>query len=70
MHVTELSYDEKLQLKEELFYGSDFLPDMNECQKAEIEEAMCADDISDELVHELYYHYDFIKDDFWFNMED
>lgn len=68
MNVRELDYGELLQLKEELCYGADALPDMTEEQKRICAEAFCADDIPDELVFSLYDGIHFVKEDFWVNM--
>lgn len=68
MRVTELNNDEMLQLKEALFYGADILPEMTDKQKVEIENALCTDDIPDELVHNLYADIYFVEEDFWCNV--
>ena len=69
MNVRELDYGELLQLKEDLCYGSDILPEMTEEQKKICNEAICADDIPDELVFELYDGINFVKEDFWVNIK-
>ena len=68
MNVPELDYEELLELKENLCYGADVLPEMTEEQKRICEEAFCADDIPDELVFALYDGIHFVKEDFWINM--
>ena len=68
MNVRELDYGELLQLKEELYYGADILPEMTEEQRKICDEAVCADDIPDELVFELYDGIVFVKEDFWVNV--
>lgn len=68
MNVRELNYGELLQLKEELYYGTDILPEMTEEQKKTCDEAACADDIPDELVFELYDGISFVEEDFWVNV--
>lgn len=68
MNVRELDYGELLQLKEELCYGADIIPEMTEEQKKICDEAMCADDIPDELVFGLYDGISFVKEDFWVNV--
>ena len=68
MNVRELDYEELLELKENLCYGADVLPEMTEEQKRICEEAFCADDIPDELVFTLYDGIHFVKEDFWINM--
>ena len=68
MNVTELNNDEMLQLKESLFYGADILPEMTDKQKEEIENALCSDDIPDELVHNLYADIYFVEEDFLCNV--
>lgn len=68
MNVRELDYGELLQLKEELCYGADILPEMTEEQRKICDEAVCADDIPDELVFELYDGISFVKEDFWVNL--
>ena len=64
MNVRELDYGELLQLKEELCYGADILPEMTEEQKKICDESMFADDIPDELIFELYDGISFVKEDF------
>ena len=68
MNVCELDYGELLQLKEELCYEADILPEMTEEQQKICNEAFCADDIPDELVFELYNGIEFVKEDFWVNV--
>lgn len=68
MNVRELDYGELLQLKEELCYGADILPEMTEEQKKICDESMFADDIPDELIFELYDGISFVKEDFWVNV--
>ena len=68
MNVRELDYGELLQLKEELCYGSDILPEMTEEQKKICDESMFADDIPDELIFELYDGISFVKEDFGVNV--
>ena len=68
MNVRELDYGELLQLKEELCYGADILPEMTEEQKKICDESMFADDIPDELIFELYDEISFVKEDFWVNV--
>ena len=67
MHVTDLNADELNELKGDLFYGNVetcFLPK----EKLEIiENAICPEDIPDELVIDVYKDFDFIKDDFFCN---
>ena len=69
MNVSELNYEEMLQLKESLCYGADILPEMTDAQKKICDEAYCADDIPDELVYELYDGISFVPEDFWCNVE-
>ena len=68
MKVRELDYGELLQLKEELCYGADILPEMTEEQKKICDESMFADDIPDELIFELYDGISFVKEDFGVNV--
>lgn len=68
MNVRELDYGELLQLKEELCYGADILPEMTEEQKKICDESMFADDIPDELIFELYDGISFVKEDFGVNV--
>ena len=68
MNVRELDYGELLQLKEELCYGADILPEMTEEQKKICDESMFADDIPDELIFELYDGISFVKEYFWVNV--
>ena len=69
MNVRELNYEELLQLKEELLYGADILPEMTEEQRAVIAGAWNSDDIPDELVYELYDGISFLPEDFWCNVD-
>lgn len=69
MNVRELNYEELLQLKEELLYGADILPEMTEEQRAVIAGAWNSDDIPDELVYELYDGISFVPEDFWCNVD-
>ena len=41
---------------------------MTDKQKEEIENALCTDDIPDELVHNLYADIYFVEEDFWCNV--
>ena len=68
MTVKELNYEEKLQLKEDLVYGSDILLPITKEQQKIIDEAFSADDISDELVEQIFEGIHFVKDDFWCNV--
>lgn len=67
MHVTELSQNELSELKDSLYYEVDGEEKTKE-QQAEINNAEYPDDISNELVFELFNHYDFVEDDFWCNL--
>lgn len=69
MTVKELNYEEKLQLKESLVYGSDILPPITKEQQKIIDEAISTDDISDELVEEIYEGINFVKEDFFCNID-
>lgn len=72
MHVTELNNDELYQLKDTLYcdfyYNQDGLPELTDEQYDHIENADYPDDISDEVVHEIYSGILFSKDDFWCNV--
>ena len=70
MTVKELNYEEKLQLKETLVYGSDILPPITKEQQKIIDEAFSADDISDGLVEQIFEGINFVKDDFWCNINE
>ena len=69
MTVKELNQEEKLQLKETLVYGSDILPSITKEQQKIINEAFSTDDISDELVEEIYEGINFVKEDFFCNID-
>lgn len=69
MTVKELNDVEKLQLKESLVYGSDILPIITKEQQKIIDEAISTDDISDELVEEIYEGINFVKEDFFCNID-
>jgi len=72
MHVTELNYDEMYQLKDSLYcdfyYNQDDLPELTDEQYKHIEDAEFPDDISDEIIYDIYGGYIFGKDDFWCNI--
>lgn len=68
MTVKELNYEEKLQLKESLVYGSDILPPITKEQQKIIDEAFSADDISDGLVEQIFEGINFVKEDFFCNI--
>lgn len=68
MTVKELNQEEKLQLKESLVYGSDILPLITKEQQKIIDEAISTDDISNELVEEIYEGIHFVKEDFFCNI--
>ena len=69
MTVKELNQEEKLQLKEALVYGSDILPPITKEQQKIINEAFSTDDISDELVENIYEGINFVKEDFFCNID-
>ena len=69
MTVKELNQEEKLQLKENLVYGADYLPPITKEQQKIIDEAFSADDISDELVENIYEGINFVKEDFFCNID-
>ena len=68
MTVKELNQEEKLQLKESLVYGSDILPLITKEQQKIIDEAISTDDISNELVEQIYEGIHFVKEDFFCNI--
>lgn len=72
MHVTKLNADEMYELKDNLYidfyYNTDALPNLTKEQQEHIESADYPDDIDDEVMHEIYDGYDFVKDDFSCNM--
>ena len=58
MRVSELNADELYQLKEDLYYG-----------RIELMKSFDSPhDIPDTLVYDEYHHIDFVKEDFWCNM--
>ena len=67
MHVTELSVDELLELKDTLYWEADNEYKTEE-QQIEIDNADMPSDISDELVFALFDYYDFEEEDFWCNV--
>ena len=69
MTVKELNQEEKLQLKENLVYGADYLPPITKEQQKIIDEAFSSDDISDELVEKIYEGINFVKEDFFCNID-
>lgn len=69
MRVTELNSDELYQLKQELYYMSEILPNLTTERLAAIKDADIPDNIPDQIVCEIYEGVDFVKDDFWCNVE-
>lgn len=69
MHVTELNSDELYQLKQELYYMEEILPNLTTERLAAIKDADIPDDIPDQIVYEMYKGIYFVKDDFWCNVE-
>ena len=69
MTVKELNQEEKLQLKEALVYGADNLPLITKEQQKIIDKAFSSDDISDELVEDIYADINFVKEDFFCNID-
>lgn len=69
MTVKELNQEEKLQLKEALVYGADNLPLITKEQQKIIDKAFSSDDISDELVENIYEGINFVKEDFFCNID-
>lgn len=69
MTVKELNDVEKLQLKEALVYGADNLPLITKEQQKIIDKAFSSDDISDELVENIYADINFVKEDFFCNID-
>ena len=68
MTVKELNQEEKLQLKEALVYGADNLPLITKEQQKIVDKAFSSDDISDELVENIYEGINFVKEDFFCNI--
>jgi U3 small nucleolar RNA-associated protein 14 len=68
MTVKELNQEEKLQLKEALVYGADNQPLITKEQQKIIDKAFSSDDISDELVEDIYADINFVKEDFFCNI--
>ena len=69
MTVKELNQEEKLQLNEALDYWADNLPLITKEQQKIIDEAFSTDDISDELVENIYEGINFVKEDFFCNID-
>ena len=69
MHVTELNSDELYQLKQELYYMEEILPNLTTERLAAIKDADIPDNIPDQIVYEMYEGIDFVEDDFWCNVE-
>lgn len=69
MTVKELNYEERLQLKEELYYGSEKVFELTEQQQKIIKQSLTSDSIPDDLVDEIYAGINFTKDDFWCNID-
>ena len=58
-----------MQLKEALVYGADNLPLITKEQQKIIDKAFSSDDISDELVENIYEGINFVKEDFFCNVD-
>jgi hypothetical protein len=69
MNVTDLNHDELAQLKQELYYMVEVLPNMNEERLKAIQSAEYPDDITDKIVYEMYDGISFVEEDFWCNVE-
>ena len=69
MRVTELNSDELYQLKQELYYMEEILPNLTTERLAAIKDADIPDNIPDQIVYEMYEDVYFVKDDFWCNVE-
>ena len=69
MNVTELNSNELYQLKQELYYMEEILPNLTAERLAAIKDADIPDNIPDQIVYEVYNGVNFVKDDFWCNVE-
>lgn len=69
MNVTELNSNELYQLKQELYYMVEILPNLTTERLAAIKDADIPDNIPDQIVYEVYNGVNFVKDDFWCNVE-
>ena len=70
MTVKELNQEEKLELKERLYYGCNHMFKITEKQQQIIDDSLTSDSIPDDLINEVYESINFVKDDFWCNKED
>ena len=68
MKVTELNHDELYQLKQELYYMTDVLPNLTAERLVTIKDAEYPEDIPDQIVYEAYDGIYFVEDDFWCNV--
>lgn len=69
MKVTELNHDELYQLKQELYYMTEVLPNLTAERIVAIKDAEYPDDIPDQIVYEAYEGIHFVEEDFWCNVE-
>lgn len=69
MNVTELNSNELYQLKQELYYTEEILPNLTTERLAAIRDADIPDNIPDQIVYDVYSGINFVKDDFWCNVE-
>lgn len=69
MKVTELNSNELYQLKQELYYMEEILPNLTTERLDAIRDADIPDNIPDQIVYEMYEGVDFVEDDFWCNVE-
>ena len=72
MRVTELNNNELYQLKDTLYcdayYNMEALPGLTDEQKNEVYAAQYPDDISDQLIFDVYSDIYFVEEDFWCNV--
>lgn len=66
MHVTELNDDELWELKDVLYWNPD-AEEMTDEQREEVDNAETQDEISNELVYDVFGKYDFCVSDFLCN---
>lgn len=69
MKVTELNSNELYQLKQELYYMEEILPNLTSERLDAIKDADIPDNIPDQIVYEVYSGINFVEDDFWCNVE-
>ena len=68
MKLCELSYEEKNELKNTLYYGCDEYELLSDDEKNTVDSAVCWEDIPDSILESAFGMYDFVQEDFFCNI--